>query len=44
MLTSNLPYTDESDSKETGSLTLSGSIDISNIFRESLNSCIKLLV
>lgn len=44
MLTSNLPYTDENDSEETGLLTLSGSIDINNIFSESLNSYIKLLV
>ncbi len=38
-----LPFTDENDNPDTGTLTLSGAMDISNMFRDSLKPCFKLL-
>ena len=38
-----LPFTDGNDNPDTGTLTLSGAIDISNMFRDSLKPCFKLL-
>ena len=38
-----LTFTDEKDNPDTRTLTLSGAIDINNMFRESLKHCFKLL-
>ena len=38
-----LPFTDENDNPDTGTLTLSGAMDISNMFRDSLKHAFKLL-
>ena len=38
-----LPFKDENDNPDTGTLTLSGAMDISNMFRESLKPAFKLL-
>ena len=38
-----LPFTDENDNPDTGTLILNGALDLSNMFRDSLKPCFKWL-